>query len=130
MKIGKKRETPLIDQWDPHILAELIKKTTSDTQQWLSGATVAITDTSGGYTENMPQGLRNAMSETKNLRDWIKQAKAHTSYTGLGIGMNIRKMSDGYILNVSIGQTSFDVATEDSFALLEAIQEIVDSTLR
>lgn len=71
------------------------------------------------------------MTSSQGTRDWVKQmrnqgAASRASFAGLGVGINIRKRGNSFLLNMSVGAESHDSVHEDEFEMLEAIQAAVE----
>ena len=73
----------------------------------------------------MPHGLDPAMKQTKDLRSWAKNQREAGNFIGAGLGFNIRRRDRIFEMDISYGARSLMVKSMDSWAILEAIQEVM-----
>lgn len=73
-------------------------------------------------------GLKNAMGQTQNIRDWAKAQRSSAQFMGAGIGINIRRDRQGkmFMMSISVAGRTDEFEFEDEFEMLEAIQHVVE----
>lgn len=87
----------------------------------------------------MPKGMRNAMDQTKSVRQWVK-AQKQKPLTTSGIllpehhddlEINISQEKDGlFILCITMMGNSYEGEYDDPFHLLEQIQEAMEEMFK